>query len=213
MCRSHAPRESRAPSDAPEAPDASGASGATGVEVSNLHPARFECVYPTCGGLCCMNGRPAIEPDEEARIRSNADKFVDRLLPAARERIARHGFLTPARDGGRPTLSVSRGWCVFFHDGCVLQKVGAEEGDPLRYKPWRCALFPLRRDPKSGEWFVRQRGERGEKWDLFCLNPDESEKRAAETLQVERAHLQRRIDEGRLPAPLAAPPGERSRPA
>ncbi len=176
--------------------------------VTNLASARFECVYPSCGGLCCMNGHPAIEPAEEELLRANVDKFVDRLRPPARAQIAAHGFLTKDPNGGRPTLAVSRGWCVFFHDGCVLQKVGAEEGDEYRYKPWRCALFPLKRHERSGDWFVRQRGIEGERWSsLFCLNPAESEKKAGETLRREVAHLERLVAEGRLPAPWSDPSG------
>jgi hypothetical protein len=170
------------------------------VPVVNLSTARFECVYPTCGGLCCMNGQPAIEEDEEERLRANADKFAERMTPAARAHVARHGFVTRKLiKDGRPTLAVTKGWCVFFHDGCVLQKVGAEEGDAHKYKPWRCSLFPLKRHPKTGEWFVRQQGLNGERWDLFCLHPAESEKTADTTLPPEVALLARLTAEGRIP--------------
>jgi hypothetical protein len=75
------------------------------------------------------------------------------------------------------------GWCVFFHEGCVLHKVGGAEGDTYRYKPAACALFPLVR--KDDEWYVRQKGYENEKWDLFCLDPQATSKPAAESLQGE----------------------------
>jgi hypothetical protein len=185
----------------PPGDDVRAAAGpASAPEVTNLAASRFECVYPTCGGLCCMNGRPAVEPDEEARIRANVDKFVEHLKPEIRATIAVHGFLNhEVKTAGRPTIHVAKGWCVFFQDGCVLQKVGAAEGDAHKYKPWRCSLFPLRQHPKSGEWFVRQHGLHGETWDLFCLNPKESPKSGEQTLQAEVAHLKRLVAEGRAP--------------
>lgn len=160
-----------------------------------------------------MNGRPALEPDEEARIRARMDRFAERLRPTARALVASAGFLSAPGPDGRRTLAVSRGWCVFFHDGCVLERAGAEEGDRFRYKPWRCALFPLRRDPATGRWFVRQRGERGETWDLFCLDPRESEKRAHQTLRAELSHVRRLSEERRLPTPSREGGREPSRPA
>jgi hypothetical protein len=81
----------------------------------------------------------------------------------------------------------------------VLHQVGASEGDRFKYKPWRCALFPITRDRKSGEWYVRQRGERGEAWDLFCLHPGESPKTAESTLQSEVAHLNELARARRIP--------------
>ena len=167
-------------------------------DVVNLATARFDCVYPTCGGLCCMNGHPPVEVDEEQRIRANMDKFAPHLRPDARAMIAQHGFLAPPAAGGRPTIAVSKGWCVFFQDGCVLQKVGEAEGERYRYKPWRCVLFPLKRKPEGG-WYVRQRGLNGERWDLFCLNPEETTKTADTTLREEVAHLRKLAAEGREP--------------
>jgi uncharacterized protein DUF3109 len=172
------------------------------IVVVNLETARFDCVYPSCGGICCMNGRPAIEAREEAAIRSNLGRFLPHLRPAARRAIERSGFLSNLEKDekeGLPTLRVSQGWCVFFKDGCVLHQVGAAEGDRFGYKPWRCALFPLKRDPASGEWHVRQRGERGESWDLFCLNPAESPKTADATLTDEVERLQKLARERLLP--------------
>jgi hypothetical protein len=81
-------------------------------------------------------------------------------------------------------LRVVDGWCVFFHQGCVLHKVGAAEGDKYRYKPAPCALFPLARTDQ-GDWYVRQKGFEGEEWDLFCLDPQSSPMPAAQSLQDE----------------------------
>jgi hypothetical protein len=84
-------------------------------------------------------------------------------------------------------LRVVDGWCVFFHQGCVLHKVGAAEGDRYRYKPAHCALFPLART-ETGDWYVRQRGLQDEEWDLFCLDPKFTSIPAHESLQ-EEMHL------------------------
>jgi hypothetical protein len=161
------------------------------VEVANLATAHFDCVYPTCGGICCMNGRPAVEVAEQATIRANLPRLLPLLRPHARRLVEKSGFLSDQEKDGLPTLKVSQGWCAFWNDGCVLHQLGASEGDRFKYKPWRCALFPLTRDRKSGEWYVRQRGERGEAWDLFCLHPGESPKTADATLATEVAHLQK----------------------
>lgn len=167
-----------------------------GPGIDNLASAHFECVYPKCDGICCRNGRPAIEDVERERIAAHLPKFLPHLLPAARARVERSGFATRRLKEGLPTLAVEDGWCVFFNQGCVLHKVGAEEGDRFRYKPWRCAVFPLERDRKRGTWHVRQWGHKGEAWDLFCLNPTESPRTAAETLagEVELAtEVERRL--------------------
>jgi hypothetical protein len=169
------------------------------LPVANLATARFDCVFPTCGGICCMNGRPAVEPAEQRALAENLPKFLPHLRPAARRLIEKSGFLSDEQKEGLPTLKTSQGWCAFFKDGCVLHQVGAAEGDRFKYKPWRCALFPLTRDKKSGEWYVRQHGQRGEAWDLFCLNPAESPKTADATLASEVAHLQKLAAERRLP--------------
>lgn len=81
-------------------------------------------------------------------------------------------------------LRVVAGWCIFFHKGCVLHKVGATEGDKYRYKPAPCALFPVSQT-KKGDWYVRQHGVEGEAWDLFCLNPTASDRPASESLAEE----------------------------
>ncbi len=171
----------------------------TAPTVANLTTAHFDCVYPTCGGICCMNGRPAVEPHEQQRIAANLPKFLPHLLPAARALVAKSGFLSNEEKEGLPTLKVSKGWCAFFNEGCVLHKVGAEEGDRFSYNPWRCVLFPLARDKRAGDWHVRQHGERGEAWDLFCLNPKESEKTADQTIGGELDYLAQALADGRIP--------------
>lgn len=106
--------------------------------------------------------------------------------------MERNGWLTARRKEGLPTLAVVDGWCVFFNDGCVLHRLGAEEADKWRYKPWRCILFPLGRDT-DGTWHVRQHGYRHEAWDVFCLNPKESPQPAADSLREEMAFLERLV--------------------
>lgn len=163
-------------------------------EIENAAKARFECVFPTCGGVCCKNGRPPVEPGERKRIAANLAKFLPHMREAARKVVEARGFLTKRRKSGRPMLAVSEGWCVFENQGCVLHKVGAVEGDRFRYKPWHCAVFPLERRSK-GNWFVRQWKHRGEAWDLFCLDPKASTKSASATCAGEIAFAEK-IDEG-----------------
>lgn len=165
------------------------------MDIEGLATARFECVYPSCGGICCVNGRPPIEAGERKRLDANLEKILPELRPNARERVERKGYLTKRMKEGLPSLAVVDGWCVFHNDGCVLHKVGAAEGDKWKYKPWRCIAFPLERSPE-GAWHVRQWGERGEAWDVFCLNPDESPKLAAETLR-EEIEFARGLESGR----------------
>jgi hypothetical protein len=158
------------------------------VFVENAASARFECVFPTCGGICCKNGRPPVEPAEERVIEENLHKFLPHLRPAARARVERDGFMTRRVKEGLHTLAVSEGWCVFEQGGCVLHKVGIEEGSSFKYKPWRCAAFPFEW-ADDGKWYVRQWGLHGEAWDLFCLNPEESKKKAVDTSRAETAFL------------------------
>jgi Protein of unknown function (DUF3109) len=157
------------------------------LPIVNLHEAKFECIYGRgCEGLCCQNGRPGVSVSEQRRIEDNLDRFLPHVRPEARAVIEKQGFLSGRKKMGEPMVRVVRGWCVFFNQGCVLHKVGAEEGDKYRYKPMRCALFPLDRDEK-GTWSVRQQGYRGEAWDLFCLEPEASPRLAADTLCEEVA--------------------------
>jgi hypothetical protein len=83
-------------------------------------------------------------------------------------------------------VRVAGGWCVFFNGGCVLHRIGAEDGDSYQYKPTQCALFPLEKGD-GGAWYVRQWGLDGEQWDLFCLNPANSPRKALESLAPELA--------------------------
>ena len=164
---------------------------ATSLPVVNLSEATFECIYGRgCEGLCCTNGRPGVRPEEAQRIDANLGKFLPELRPEARELIERDGYLSNRHKDGLPMLRVVGGWCVFFHKGCVLHKVGAAEGDKHRYKPAPCALFPLAKND-AGEWYVRQWGVQGEVWDMFCLNPKASSVPAAESLQEEMRLAQR----------------------
>ena len=155
------------------------------LPIVNLSTATFECIYGRgCDGVCCQNGRPGVYPDEEKRIAENLQKFLPELRPEARKLIEKDGFVSKRRKDGLPMLRVTGGWCVFFHQGCVLHKVGAVEGDKYRYKPAPCALFPLARNDK-GDWYVRQWGVEGEEWDVFCLNPQQSPMPAAASLAEE----------------------------
>ena len=115
------------------------------LNIEGIETARFECVYPSCGGICCVNGRPPIEAKERERIDANLEKILPELRPDARERVEKKGYLTKRMKEGLPSLAVVDGWCVFHNDGCVLHKVGAAEGDKWKYKPWRCIAFPLER--------------------------------------------------------------------
>jgi len=155
------------------------------LPILNLAEAKFECIYGRgCDGICCQNGRPGVYPEEAARIDANLQKFLPELRPEARQLIEEEGYLSRRRKDGLPMLRVVGGWCVFFHQGCVLHKVGAAEGDKYRYKPAPCALFPLAKDKKD-RWYVRQKSFNGEAWDLFCLDPKASPLPAAESLQTE----------------------------
>jgi hypothetical protein len=164
------------------------------LPVLNQSEATFECIYGRgCDGICCQNGRPGVYPDESQRIEANLDKFLPHVRPEARALIEQEGFLSQRTKGGLPMLRVLGGWCVFFHQGCVLHKVGAEEGDKYRYKPAPCALFPLARDEQD-RWYVRQWGYKSEEWDVFCLNPQASSLPASESLKDE-VELARRFTE------------------
>ncbi len=164
------------------------------LPVLNLAAARFECIYGRgCDGICCREGRPLVYSDEIERLDAHLERLLPLLRPEARAAVRRRGYLTRRRRLGERVLRNVGGWCVFFHGGCVLHRVGAEEGDKFRYKPAVCALFPIQMDDRD-RWYVRQKGYKGEKWDLFCLDPAASAKPAAETLHDEIA-LARRFDE------------------
>lgn len=155
------------------------------LPVLNLSEAKYECIFGRgCDGICCQNGRPGLYPDEVERLDANLEKFLPELRPEARQLIEKAGYLSKRRKGGLPMLRVVDGWCIFFHQGCVLHKVGGAEGDKLHYKPAACALFPLART-EAGDWYVRQHGIQDEEWDLFCLDPKASPVPAAESLRDE----------------------------
>jgi hypothetical protein len=87
---------------------------------------------------------------------------------------------------GQPVLREAGGWCIFFNDGCALHKVGESRGSKFGYKPYLCALFPLEQI-EGGDWYVRQKGYRGEAWDFPCLSPGPEIPPAVETIQDEIA--------------------------
>ena len=157
------------------------------LPIANAATATFECIFGRgCDGKCCQNGRPSVDADEQKRIQKNLKKFLPHLRPEARKLIDADGFVSKRTKLGEPMLRVVGGWCVFFNAGCVLHKVGIEDGDAYQYKPSQCALFPLERGD-DGAWFVRQWGHNGEQWDLFCLNPKQTQKLAVESLADEIA--------------------------
>jgi hypothetical protein len=163
--------------------------------IHNLEEARFECVFPKCGGPCCHESRPNVTPGEVRRIEKALCRALERMRPAARRVVERAGWLTKRIKAGLPTIAVSERQCVFYKDGCVLHAIGAEEGDSTKYKPSTCILFPIDAT-KNGGWEVRQWGRKGETWKLFCLDPGASEKKAKETLATEVEFLAR-LESGR----------------
>jgi hypothetical protein len=161
------------------------------LPVLNLSDAKYECIFGRgCDGICCHNGRPGIYPEEVALIDAQLEKFLSEMRPEARARLIQTGYLSRRRRRGLPLLRVVGGWCIFFNKGCVLHKVGAAEGEKYRYKPAACALFPLARD-EHDRWYVRQKGYKGERWDLFCLDPTSSALPAAQSLPEEIALAER----------------------
>ncbi len=158
---------------------------AQSLPIVNAREAKFECIYGRgCDGICCQNGRPGVDAEEAAVIEAHLGRFLPHLRPEARELIEKEGFLSRRTKDSLRMLRVIGGWCVFFHQGCVLHKVGAEDGDKYQYKPSQCALFPLAKDAK-GRWYVRQWGLEGEEWDLFCLDPQATPRLAVKSLKEE----------------------------
>lgn len=167
------------------------------IQVENLQSARFRCVFPVCGGICCKTGRPHLTQDDLDRIRKGFQKFVPHMRPDVRRYLKRHPWHTNRTNQKHATLGVAGGWCVFYNNGCILQQVGMEEGEPWRYKPDTCIRFPLepvRSTP--GRYYVRQWEYRGEGWDLFCLNPAEDPTPASESLGPELAYIAARVERG-----------------
>ena len=155
------------------------------LPVINLKDTKYEGIFGRgCDGICCQNGRPGVNAEEIATIEAGLQKFLPHLLPNARRLIEEQGFTSQRRRHQGLMLRVIDGWCVFFNQGCVLHKVGAEEGDKFRYKPQQCALFPLAQD-EHDRWYVRQHGYKNEQWDLFCLAPDATRVAASVSLDEE----------------------------
>ena len=151
--------------------------------VLNAGSARFECTYGRgCDGVCCREGRPPVSADDARQI----DRALPDALPLMRRearRVLEHrGYVS------RGSLRVVRGWCIFFHDGCILHQIGESRGGKFAHKPLACALFPLTRR-SDGRWYVRQKGTHSPKetWDLFCLAPTAGTPLAVENLKDELA--------------------------
>jgi Protein of unknown function (DUF3109) len=178
------------------------------LNIVNLAEARYECTYGRgCEGICCQDGRPLIYPEEINGIDANLHKFWPLLRPEARKTIEKRGYLMNQRRLGQRIMRRAGGWCVFFNQGCVFHKVGAEEGDPFKYKPAVCALFPIQKDEQD-RWYVRQKGFKKEKWNLFCLDPQSTKVPAAESLQGEIALAQRFDDQAQTTNVEGCWPGE-----
>jgi Fe-S-cluster containining protein len=167
----------------------------TELPILNLNEAKFDCTFGRgCDGICCREGRPPVYAGEIETIAANLEKFLPQMRPEARAVVERHGFLVPRlRRHGERVPRVVDGWCIFFNRGCVLHQAGAEEGDAYRYKPSLCSLFPIQQD-KEGNWFVRQKGYKGERWDLPCLDSSQCAVAARDSLPGEIA-LAMRFDE------------------
>ena len=166
------------------------------LPIVNLDDAKFECTFGRgCDGLCCREGRPPVYPEEVENIKAHLGLFLPHMRAEARSVVQRRGFVVPRQKRiGQPVMRVTRGWCIFFNQGCVLHRVGAGEGDPFHYKPSLCALFPIQQDNKD-RWYVRQKGYKSESWDLFCLNPGNCNVSARESLCAEIALAGRFDDE------------------
>lgn len=165
-------------------------------KVMNLETARFECTYGRgCEGLCCQNSRPPIDEPEEKQIKKVLKRALPLMRPKAARLVEKQGFVSNRKKGGGHSLRVVDTWCVFFHKGCILHQLGAEEGDTLKYKPVTCALFPVERYGDDG-WYIRQAEYSWEQWDLHCLKSTPKTPLAKETLGFELG-LARECDEGK----------------
>lgn len=155
------------------------------LNVVNLQDATFDCSYGRgCDGICCQNGRPPVPADETKTIRRVLSRALPLMTERARRLVKKEGFLSNRMKDGSPMLRVIDGWCVFFNQGCILHKLGAADGEAYQYKPSVCALFPLEHD-REGTWYIRQWNFGNEDWNLFCLNPKNTNRPAAESLTAE----------------------------
>lgn len=169
------------------------------LPILNIKQAKYECIYGRgCDGICCREGRPLVYSEEIERIDANLEKFLAEMRPDAVERVRKKGYATNRRRLGQRVVRNSQGWCVFFNNGCVLHRVGLAEGDKYRYKPAVCSLFPIQMD-EHDRWYVRQKGYKKEKWDLFCLDPASTTVPASESLKDEIALAQRFSNEAHVP--------------
>jgi hypothetical protein len=163
----------------------------SGFSILNLDTARFECTFGRgCDGICCRNGRPMLYPEEAVLLDTKLPAILPLLRPPARALVEKHGYLSRRRKCGHPMARVSDGWCVFFNEGCALHRIGAAEGDAFRFKPAACSLFPLSKD-EHDRWYVRQKGYKGEIWDLSCLDPAVAGAPAVESLAAEIGFVKR----------------------
>jgi hypothetical protein len=163
------------------------------LPVLNLKEARFECSFGRgCEGICCREGRPPVYEHEAGVITSILSKLELLMRPEAAALVKTQGYLSRRQKAGTYMLRVINGWCVFFNAGCVLHKAGLADGDPFRYKPSACALFPLEHHSKHG-WYVRQKGLFGEIWNLFCLDPANTTLPASASLREELELLERTL--------------------
>ena len=157
------------------------------LSVLNLQSAQFDCTFGRgCNGVCCRDGRPPVYADEVRNIDQNLHRILPLLRAEARAAVNKAGYLSRRRKAGQPMARVVAGWCVCFNQGCVLHRLGAAEGAPFRYKPGVCAMFPLAKDRRD-RWYVRQKGYKGERWNLACLDPGSTAVPAAESLRGEIA--------------------------
>ncbi|MBF0406604.1 MAG: DUF3109 family protein [Candidatus Riflebacteria bacterium] len=162
--------------------------------IENLETAKFRCYFPECKGLCCKNGRPGLSESEITMIEANIEKFKPLLRPESLSLLDKSGFMTKRKKEGRRTLARAGGWCIFSNEGCVLQKIGASEGEKWKYKPSLCVLFPVSQDLGESNWYIRQKGYKQEAWDLFCLERTPTEKtHAVESLKDEIEYLEKHI--------------------
>jgi hypothetical protein len=89
--------------------------------VSNAAEATFDCIFGRgCEGICCKNGRPSVDPAEQAAIKGVVSRVLPHLRPEARKLVETGGFLSKRTKLGQPMLRVVGEWCVFFNAGCTL---------------------------------------------------------------------------------------------